>query len=497
MGNAATVIGPKAQLVVGSIRYDLQTVQARFGYNGVNVCVVNLAVGRREDGNSISVANFNRGDEARVVIFNAGGTSTAATNIAFNQDSYTLFDGVVDDVGPSDLSFGSFAVQVRLFGRLAYLASGALDSHNIIPKSHLDTAVFWAYGQGEEDAPGQINARTAIADFWSALQDALNTIATSGVAPQNSVTNFIQDTYGSDVNSDAATVLGEIVGSLDWRPAAEALVPGIVAKFNELMMRQWYFEPFLHRIIAFGEMLRFKIVETGSVIRVVPHHPFFTNSNAYQVYPGTYDKVSWDTSSEYRNYAGSVLVEGGGNDLETSTEDLVVGFYKMGGNPLGQVHVGTVPNFLAQATNNMFTGGTGVRTFRALGNTDIAGRLAKIQTWELNYGNRRFQFECPFLRADIAPLTAIRLIYPDSAEIVGGTGDFAIFGCVEAVDVMLDATQGYARTAYTVGHARSSEQQQRIINADLGVDEHPFFTQNYIGARLDSSQARGGAISAG
>jgi hypothetical protein len=504
MGTSATVIPATARLVTRGGAYDIQSVQASFNSNGVNVCIVSLAVGRKETGTAIVSVGFKRGDEARVEISNAAPTTTQNVRfgLPFNKTEFTLFDGVIDDFGPSDLSFGSFSIQVRIFGRLAYLASGALDSSNIVPKSNQDTAILWAYGQAGEDSPGRINMATASQDFWHGLKVALNNIASMRRAPKNSTTQFIQDKFGEDGNIEAQQVFSEITGSLLWRDQAEAYAPGIVTSMNEYMMRQWFMEPFLHRIAAFGEMLHFRILENGSGIKVVPYHPFFRRRDAYDIGPDTFDKFSWQIG-EYRSYAGAVLVDGSGHDQSQITTGRVAGYYKMRGTPLGQVHVGTVPGFLTGITEAMSTGGDGVRSFNGspddtaarAGAITIPNRFAKILTWDLNYRNRKFTVECPFMRSDIGPLTAIRVSFPNVPEIVFAATTPAVYGSVESVDIVLDAAQGYARTRYTCNWARSYDQQEYLIDPDLGAGEHPFFTTNYIGGRLDSTQSRG--VSAG
>jgi len=270
------------------------------------------------------------------------------------------------------------------------------------------------------------------------------------------------------------------------------------------MTRNWQFEPLLHRIFAFGELLRFKTLElydrptnnTRSVL--VSHHPFFKSREARLVESWEWDKFTWNEGSEYRNYSGTVLVEGGGAD-ENVKQSRVSGWYKMQGNPFGQVHVGSVPTFLTETSENMFTGGE-VRALTGL-RGEVLNRLAKLMTWELNFKKRSCRFECPYLRADISPLTAIRLDFPRTtlpsgesfSDFAGAIGDVGVLGCVDSVDIIIDAGSSYARTIFQLGHVRSFTQQRDMIEPGLDINGwHPFFKQNFVGARIDTGAPRSG-----
>jgi len=144
---------------------------------------------------------------------------------------------------------------------------------------------------------------------------------------------------------------------------------------------------------------------------------------------------------------------------------------------------------------NMFTGGgANARSFRPIVGSAMGDRMAKLMAWELNYRNRRFRVTCPFLRADIGPLEAVRVDFPDLPEVRYATEGGSVYGTVESVNITYDATSAHATTTYTVGYARSAAQQENIIDADLDALEHPFFQRNYIGGRLDSTEERTGSL---
>lgn len=492
MGADAVVIPFTLQLFArGVLPYEVQSVQASLGANGVNVCIVNLAVGRNENNNTPVDVDFQRGDDARVVVSNltidTDNPDPTLQLIAAN--SFTLFDGVIDDVGSATLSYGTFAVQVRLFGRLAHLASGTLGTSNIVPKSYLDTGVTWQLGGGTRDE-SQIDVSSARNELWGPLQDTLEEIATSGPISGGSITDAIVSTFGSDVNSLAASVLSDVEGTLRWNSAARNAAEAIVLTMNQQMAREWFYESFLNRIVGFAEMLRFAIIENGSSLKVRPYQPFFRRTSSKVIFPRTYDTLRWDFQP-YKSYAGALLTGGSGQSNNRNSNDLVVGRYKIPGTPLGQVHVGPVPGYVAQASTALAQGGDGLpRELKTAPNV-LADRLAKLITWELNFGGRNIQVSCPMLRADIGPLEAVQVDFPAVEEISAAVDTPAMYGSVQRVTVVADAMKQIATTTYDIGYVRSYQQQRNIIDPGLSsAREHPFFDTNYIGGRLDSSQDR-------
>ncbi len=142
----------------------------------------------------------------------------------------------------------------------------------------------------------------------------------------------------------------------------------------------------------------------------------------------------------------------------------------------------------------MKEGANGPRSTLLADSTEVGDRLAKILTWELNYGNRRMSFSSPLLRGDIGPLEAVRVDFPDVEEIQAGVDTPAVYGSVQRVTVAIDAMRQYASTTYDLDYVRSYSQQRNLIDPDLGAGEHPFFNTNYIGGRLDFRQARGVSV---
>lgn len=501
----SVVVPVSAQLVSRGGRYDLQGLQVTFSANGVPTCVAILSVGRSDGTGAAVDVDFFRGDSARIVATCHVTASNAPNGFAalgeanyrnFNKGgTFQLFDGVIDDYGPATLTAGQFAIQVRMFGRLSLLASGTLQSSSIVPKSYMDTSVAFPLGGGRDDNALLIRTTEALADLWSAIIRPMRAITQASGGPSGGVAETITSLFGSDLNGVAYDVMGSIVGNLPLKGSMEGLLPGVVDRFNTYMMRDFLYESFFNRIVSFGEMLWFSVLETGLGIKVVPYQPFFTRTEATTLYPNTWSSFS-QLPANYSNYAGAVLVDGNGSSSEKlgSGEDLVVGKFKLPNASLGQVHVGTVPDFFAGKSNAMDTGGEGVRATTGVLPSTLGDDLAKLLTLHFNYQSRKVRVASPGFRTDIGPLEAVKIAFPNIPEVVSATNDFAVYGSVQSVTISLDAGSGTAETVYDVGYVRSSQQQDEIDTV-MGSGEHPFFTANAIGGRLDQFQDRARLVS--
>lgn len=493
MARAAVAAPARVTMFTRGGTYQLQAVQASYGANGINVCLCTLSIGRAEGGGTVGI-QFNRGDEVTVTVSNATVLSEPANSLYdfLTADTFTLFKGVIDDFGPSNLQFGTFSVTVRIVGRLSRLASGTLETSNIVPKSYHDVAVGWSMGAGLRD-PDQFDLSAE--SLWPEMRSVFNSIAVNNLAaPGDTITAAIIELFGTSVNAVAASVISDISGTLNWNSFASDMKEGIIGHMNQMMQSHWFYESFFNRIVGFGEMLRFAVIETGMALRVAPYHPFFRRSDAKIVPARTIHNIQWSPAAR-KNYAGTLLTTSSGADTEnTSGDDLVIGAYKMLGNPFGQVHVGPAPPYVVTMTPAMSEGLDGPRSVLRAGTSEVGNRLAKIMTWELNYGNRRMSFSSPLLRGDIGPLEAVRVDFPNVEEIQAGVDTPAVYGSVQRVTVSIDAMRQYASTTYDLDYVRSYAQQRNLIDPDLGAGEHPFFNTNYIGGRLDFVQPRGVSI---
>jgi hypothetical protein len=491
MTNTAVVIPSTVTLYTRGGAYALQGVHAKFSKNGVNVCICVLAVGRNEQDSSVNVG-FERGDEASITVSNATPVNTGGSTeyLYLTSGSFTLFNGVIDDFGPAAIDFGRYSVQVVIRGEAAYLASGTFGSSGVISKSYLDTNVSPIFGQASEDL-GQMNIVAASNDLWGELSRVLIRTATATPPVKESVTKFIIEEFGADINDVAASSLSSTDGNLVWNQAVgSGTASGIVMNINQMLPIEWYHESFLNRITSFGEMLRFVVLETNKGIKVVPYHPFFRRADAKEIRPNTYSSIRYKFTP-YSLFAGTVLVCGTAQDRgDDDGNSMIVGSYKMLGRPLGMVNVTSVPPYLTVPDTNIITGGDGKRRLLPMSRS-VGDRIAKIMTWELNYASKSIEVSCPFLRGDIGPLEAVKVTMPDIPEIQTGGETKAFYGSVQSVSIDIDAANSSASTTYDIGFVRSYQHQKFLIDPDLFAGEHPFFDTNYIGGRLDTGRTRG------
>ncbi len=511
----SVVIPIKLTLVSGINQFQVAAAQLVYSANGVNVAVLTVAVGRNEDG-SIAGLGLQRGQEVHIEADRANITSTSnpAGLIEANANNYLylassqfiLFRGLVDDYGPGNLSYGQFVLQVRVVSKLAWLAQGTLSSSNILANNFWDTNVQISLGEAEKD-PVLIDNQVATSNLWTGLQEALQRVATYQLpadAPQNSVSAAIRALFDTTANVQASTILAAVKGELlTWNSdRTKEEIGAIIFNLNQQLQSEWQYEPFLNRIFTIGEMLQFSIIETGLGIQVVPYTPFFRRTDAYIISPNTYSAIS-QPLAPYKNFAGVMLVDGGGRDPGPSTVGASpLGVYKMRGHPFGQVQVSQLPGYLGKVAQDVLTGGVGVRAFSAVETPSVAdglinqnaflgNLLAKYNCWALNYHQRHIQVTCPFFRSDIGPLTAVRVDFPATAEITNILETPAVYGSVQSITISIDATNAFAQTTYDIGFVRSHSQQKNQIDPDIeSGNEHPFFGTNYIGGRLDSIEHR-------
>lgn len=515
-----------AELAVGVIRYAVQGFHARMQVNGVPVCQVILGAGRStEDPTRTVDVAFSRGDQAQLVLSNLRDTASG-DSVSYNANAYTLIDGRIDDFGPAGLSFGRAGFMVRIVGRLSDLSTGTLAANGFNPASwRTSNSIFSPYAMDTVDVDDVLSADK---NFWVGLQKALLRILkqddlpptteagdTSGpkvrAPPQENLRSFLIDRFGSRVNQLAIALLApaNTVGLLPIRNAlldrpgvkgdgdapeelGSSLIESICRNLAQVINETFSFEPVLHKLMQLGDLLRFKVIETGNDIRVVPWTPFFRTRDTTRIRASTYNSLSWK-SSEYSPCMGTVLVDG----TESVDTSVVVGYYAGPDdeNGLGQVHVGPVPQVFAGHSWNMFLANGAAqddfhRSIMSIIKSDDPStpmnRLAKLMTWEMTYAGQTVTVTCPFMRSDIGLLQAVQIDGPPIPELRLSVDDAAVYGSVTAIDIQVDAAQGTASTTYTVGYARGYEHQRKLIDPMLDAREHPFFDRNYVKGRLDT-----------
>jgi hypothetical protein len=494
-------------VVIDGGTYAIESAQMTFSGDGMNTMTVTLARGINKSGTLPSIF-FSRGQEARLDIIN--GTINAHTNNnvygSLFPQNFSLFRGVIEDFGPAQISPGVFALQVVVQGRLLWLATDSLNAAGIKANNYTDTTAVYGGQFGDVLPPFQLDPTLFRLDAANALKTSFVSIATALDDPLTAadylvpggVAERIMSYFGGNANSQVAATLAGVSGSLIWRDMSTSqadlnvtsqVVSAIHERLNEGLTYDWSGETYFNKYRSIGKDLYFRIIEVANDIRVAAYTPFFRSVDAYPLLPQTYSSVQWIANGT-TSCRGVALTSGQGTD--TSPDDLILGMYKMRGNPVGAVYVMEAPSILM--SNNVwdrFSLDTGAQARLASGEIgDLGQKFAKFYTWTNNYSNRSLMVQCPTLRTDVGPLEAVRIDFPATRDFQAGLDTIAMYGSVMSVTITLDATRGQATTSYQVGHVRSYEQQTNLIDPDLVADEHPFFTSNYVGGRLDTAVPR-------
>lgn len=494
-------------VVVDGGTYSIESANMTFSGTGMNTMSVVIAVGISDPAVFPGIF-FSRGQEARLLITDGRIISRTNNDVygSLFPNALDLFRGVIQDFGPVQLSPGVFALQVIVHGRALWLASDSLNAAGIKANNYTDTTAIYGGAFDGVLPPYQLDLPQFQADAALAFKTAFLSIANALSNPASadaylapgSVAEKITLFFGGDANSEAVQVLTDLTGSLIWRDmstnqgnldATARVVDAIFERINEALTYDWSGETYYSRYQNLGSVLYFRLIEVSADIRVVPYTPFFRSSDAYPILPNTYASVRW-VSQGSASCRGVALTAGQGTDVEADA--LILGMYQMRGSPTGAVYVMEAPSILMSnnVPNNIQsdTGEAARSVTAAIG--DLGAVFAKFYTWANNYQSRELEVSCPTLRTDIGPLEAVRIDFPVTPDIVANVGTIAMYGSVMSVSIALDASRGTAVTSYRVGFVRSYEQQTAEIDPDLGDNEHPFFTSNYIGGRLDTSTPR-------
>jgi len=440
--------------------YNLAGIQQSTSANGVPVCRATLATGADVRGGIVNIA-VERGSEAQVIISGS--------------ESGVLFDGIVEDIVPGDFQFGAFSITVVILGKSAILASGTLQTSQLVPKSYLDTAVIW-------DVIQQMDGRYDLSyegDFLANLKDVLIRIATDNEAPIDSTTLQLQEIFGATVNTRAAEQIARLQTSLMWSNALEDVDrTGIVASINTMFRSNWFYETFLNRIVNIGNLLYFSLLEASTRLDVVPFLPFAFSQEATTIRANEFYTVSIEPAS-FVNLNGCALTNGGNRD----GKDTIAGVYQRPTqDPFGLVLVQPCPT-------SVFAGIPKARDVinrprqATLVTEAVTNNLAQQICWTQSFEGRKVRVTCPTIRRDIGPMTAIEIRFPESREIAAGLETNALYGAVERVTIVADASKQFAATIYEVGYARSEQIQLEEIDGQfLG---HPYWDSRCVRTFLD------------
>jgi hypothetical protein len=448
--------------------------------NGLNKARVQLPVGNWEINNIPNDVTLKRGAEASILIAYPGMPGVTR-----------IFSGIIFDYAPSTSvkgGEGQLSLEVTLYGRLYQLTTGTLHSSQTSVASYLDANSYWTTASlttGADRRPARVGEIGAKTDFGQALLLSMKELADGAYSPSDSVSNFIKDKFGNDINAEASAVLNDIQPKLFFRDfqLRDRVIEGIVGRINDLQAGDWSVDSFSKRIGALGVLMYFSLLETGGHIYMVPFSPFFPASIALEIKPETYHSISASQAPDgvALNYQGAVLTASTG---VAQRDTPVAGFYVGPKASGGQVYVSPMPTIYVRTSFDVSTDAiTGPRTSLDI-SPQLANNLAKYKFWEQRYRGRSYYVSCPYLRLDAAPLTPVRIQTPRSNEIQAALGASTLYGIVTSVSIRLDATQGVAETTLEVGYARNSADQRDLIETEA---THPLWTSNWQGSSVSGT----------
>jgi hypothetical protein len=450
--------------------------------NGLNKATVHLAVGNWEINNRPNDITLSRGASASISVAYPGLAGTTR-----------IFSGVLFDYAPSTTikgGEGQMMLEVILYGRIYHLTTGTLHSGQTVPSSYLDANSYWstaALTTGSTKRASRVDEATAQSNFGSAYLTALEELANGSYSPSDSVSEFIKDKFGSDINEAALDVLGDIETFLVFRNFTNRkfVVEGIVGKINEGLQGDWAIKSFSKQIEVLGTLMYFSLLETGDNIYLVPFSPFFETGSAFVITPDTYHAIRAGQAPDGTalNFKGAVLTSSVG---VAQKDTPVAGYFKGPASSGGQVYVSPMPSIFVRTANDLTTDTTasGARTSLDV-SSDLANDIAKYVYLDQRYRSRTYYVDCPYLRLDLAPLTPVRIQTPRSNEIQATIGASTIYGIVTSIRIHLDSTQGVAETTLEVGYARNQVDQKQLISP---IATHPLWAINWRGSTLSGNR---------
>lgn len=481
-GGVGAVAGKSATVPVSSF-------VATFDADAPNVLSASLPPGSvGGQGQALTSINFPRGTSVELWIqyrtdfdrLTSGvkGGYTPPTN-----ETFRLFRGYVDDLGPGNVADGSFTIDLRAIGNLNLLNIGTLQSGRYLASSLIEFT-NGALPLGSPFYGGELVDEQS--NFGRDFMKAMIRIA-QATGPQNSgsLTETVLSRYfGADSgNTAAAAYMGGLLTNVAYRKGVSSGVRAYIASWLGSLMRMDYRNAsFYRRIQDVGRILGFRLHETAEYTTLIPYTPFITAKSCRVITPDTYQRVSRVVASADQ-FQGLAIAPSRGSDTPIN---VFVGHHARETAGPGKIEVTDAPMWLRSgaapdlATNEA----QGDIPGSALSSDvilDLGDQVARHMLLERNYEPRSYVVTCPFLRTDLAPLSGVRVDFPKTL----GLDLTSVYGSVQKVTISCDAQAGSATTTLQVGYARTAQQQSAEV--DSGLYPHPLWSTAFTGRRLDGS----------
>jgi hypothetical protein len=440
--------------------------QITFAANGIPRASVELAVGRVNgfvDAGSITGIEYGKPCEIR-------------------GDGSIIFSGVVLDVYPRVIASDGEAasIVIEMLGRTSKLNTGTRTTSPLIPADFADKSVYSLLATNVGQNLNKFLLDQNNTDFISNLKNALIEIMnTSGSTVESETSKLARSIFG-EVNTEFLTTINEVQGVANWKWSKDSYAALVNGVNNYLTLDDSMGKTVLENIKDICDQFRLSFVEFGETIIIVPHSPFYTSDLAYQMGGAEYSELAMEPLQR-KNMLMGVMVFAGSNVKPTlEANGLPFGIYKLTANaPLGAVLATTVPAFIgAKLNTNAGAQEPGIIPSEEDRKAGVGDEWAKFLTYNGLYADRRVRVTCPYVRTDIAPLTAIRLDYPLDREIGDMLPSKYIYGVVNTITINVDPSAEVAQTTFTIDYVRSDLEQERI---DADYTGHPFFDTNWTG----------------
>jgi hypothetical protein len=194
-----------------------------------------------------------------------------------------------------------------------------------------------------------------------------------------------------------------------------------------------------------------------------------------------YSELSMEPIQRKNMLMGTIVFSGSNKKPIILPNTRPPGVYKLStDHPLGAILGATPPAFIGGKLNT--DAGAKEEPGTVINEEDLQAGFgdewAKFLTYNALYADRRVKVTCPYVRTDIAPLTAIRIDYPLDREIGDMLPSKYIYGVVNSITISVDPSAEVAQTTFTIDYVRSDLEQERI---DADYTGHPFFDANWVG----------------
>lgn len=483
----SSTVSAKAYLLIDGARFELHTCNVTYTDNDLNVADCNIALGYlAANGSAEAVSlDYPRFTPASIEVESASVYSSGELSASGAKGPYTLFKGVLDDLGPSSIGVGSFHISVRLLGRLSLLHTGSMQSNSVMANQYGDLT-FPVTSTLGTTALLETPADDAVS-FGALLLDAMLKVTSDfALARRTQSAELLQQYFGIAFGNEKAA---EILKEIRQNGAEELVVDGpegftqaLAIVTDQLFRNDINGMSFYNSFQHLGGVLGFRLLELPSGIRLIPFTPFVASQDCMEIAPDSYLIANRSVASA-QQCSGVALANGSPDAADGAP---FVGMYARPSGD-GQLAILPAPAHLASVGFLNFTEPSTPKpdtmplvVSEEVRNT-IGAAAAREACLAANYEQRYYVVVCPFVRMDLAPCSPVVIRYP---EMYANIGSFAssIYGSVKTVNINIDVA-GQVTTTITVGYARASSQQESEI--DTAERTHPVWTTTFTGSGIE------------